>query len=187
MKKYFFALVAGFIPALATINTAAAQNSNAVPVLHNDVQMEKIYKADMAAEPVKSNTVSLASINSKALKNFNKSYKSAGDARWYITDEGFNVQFITAGIKNLVFYNKKGYWAGSLKTYDESKLAKDLRTMIKREYFDFSIYQVQEVLTLQSEETLPTYVIYMEDKNNYKTLLVYDNEIKEWQNFIKSY
>ena len=57
--------------------------------------------------------------------------------------------------------------------------------MIKREYFDFSIYQVQEVLTMQSEGLLPTYVIYMEDKNSYKTLLVYDNDIKEWQNFIK--
>jgi hypothetical protein len=185
MKKYFFALVAGFIPALATTNTAVAQNSNTVAVLHNDAQMEKIYKAEVAAEPAKSNTVSLASVNTKALKNFNKSYKNAGDANWHITDEGFMVRFNTDNVKNSIFYNKKGYWTGSLKTYDESKMAKDLRTMIKREYFDFSIYQVQEVLTMQSEGLLPTYVIYMEDKNSYKTLLVYDNDIKEWQNFIK--
>ncbi|MDB5276277.1 MAG: hypothetical protein JWR61_1232 [Ferruginibacter sp.] len=185
MKKYLFALVAGFIPALATTNTAVAQNSNAVAVLHNDAQMEKMYKADLATETVKSNTVSLATVNSKALKNFNKFYKNAGDARWYFIDEGFNVQFNNDGVKNSIYYNKKGYWTGSLKTYNESKLAKDLRAMIKREYFDFSIYQVQEILTMQSQEMLPTYVIYMEDNKSYKTLLVYDNEIKEWQNFIK--
>jgi hypothetical protein len=183
MKKYLFAAAAGFITALATINPASAQSSNAIKILHNDVSVEKKFKSDISAEPVKENTVAV--ISSKALKSFSKSYKNAADASWDLTTEGYRVKFTEGAIKNSVFYNKSGAWTGSLKTYQEDGLPKDVRGTIKSEYYDYSIYQVQEVETLESTDHLPTYIIYMEDKNSYKTLLVNDFNITVWKDFKK--
>ncbi len=75
------------------------------------------------------------------------------------------------GVSNLIYYTKKGQWEGSLKVYSEDKLARDIRDIVKREYYDYDITSVQEIETFDSYG-IPTYIVHLEDSNNIKLIRV---------------
>jgi len=123
-------------------------------------------------------------INIKAVRDFAINYKTATNAIWDKNKEGFNVSFNVNEMKCVVFYNTKGNSIGSIKSYQEKKLSKAIRDIVKREYYDYNIYYVREIKTLESND-IPTYVIYMQSETNILTLTVYDGEINILNDFEK--
>lgn len=179
MKNYFSALM-GYMLALAITTTLFAQKKE-VNFLQNDYTL-------LISSLIPGGNISpsegVASVNLKALKIFSRMYKKISNASWDNTTEGFRATFTLDNVKNSIYFDRKGNWLANLITYPESKFAKNERDIIKREYYDYNIYQVQEVTTLQSRG-LPTFVIYLENKTDFKTILMYDGDMQVWQDFKK--
>ncbi len=175
MKKIFLAVAASALLAIASIHTANAQS-----VSTNDVKLSLAFAEPASLHNTGTATTS-ASINMRALKDFQKSFKNA-DASWYLTEDGgFVASFTEDNISNSVGYDKKGNWLYNIKRYDESKLSKDVRTEVKSTYYDFNITHVEEVQV--NEQTI--YIVHLEDAKNMKTLRICDGDMEEVQNFVK--
>jgi hypothetical protein len=122
----------------------------------------------------KSGNVSSA-ISTRALKSFQKKYKTTTDVSWYSTDEGYIASFTKDDIKTSVAYNRKGTWNHAISYYSEKKLPTDVRSQVKSKYFDYEIAGVIEVsLTDQT-----VYMIYLQDETVFKTIRICDGEMEE--------
>jgi hypothetical protein len=85
------------------------------------------------------------------------------------------------GIKNKVYYNKKGNYQCKVRNYYESRLPGEVRHMVKSNYYDFSIYCVVEI----SAKDKTAYVVKLENKTSWKTIKVVDNEMEVAEDYKK--
>ncbi len=168
MKNYLFAFAAKCVAALVVTNGAYAQTAINIEVLETP---KNVIKMDKAITSDKDNTVNMNAISLKAVKDFKKTYKMVSGENWFKDLDGFNARFTLNGVSNLIYYTKKGQWEGSLKVYSEDKLARDIRDIVKREYYDYDITSVQEIETFDSYG-IPTYIVHLEDSNNIKLIRV---------------
>jgi len=179
MKTIFLLMVAGYIPALLTTNRASAQNTVSLEILEsqkNEVALEK------GVRPVKNNTVNMESISTRAIKAFAKTYKNVSGEQWEKIPDGYTAKFISNGVSNRIYFDAKGSWSGSLKGYGEDKLPDDVRDIVKRSYYDYSITYIQEVETIDSQGK-PTYIVQMQDANTLKQVSVYEGEMTTWKEY----
>lgn len=179
MKKIFLALAVGCIPPLAIMNGASAQNSSTNSIPKNEIAFNKSLATG------NSTAIGTDAVNARAIKHFSKLYKNVKGATWVPTnDGGYQAVFSLNGISNKVYYKKNGQWSASLKNYTEEKLPFEVRDMVKRVYYDFTISYVDEVETPASEGK-PTYIVHIEDKDNYKFIRVCNGEMGVWKELKK--
>lgn len=175
MKKVLFAFAIGLIPALAVTNKTYAQTfadiASAKPVTHFSL-------IDNTVSVEKSNMVTQ---NSKALKNFRKYYK-ANDEKWAKGIDCITASYISNGITHIEYYDKKGNWTGSLKIYNEDKMPKDIRKMVKQEYYDYAILTIYEVET-DAASIQPTYIVTVEDEKNLKQIRIENGNMDVYKEF----
>ncbi len=183
MKNLLIAFVAGSILALATTNGANAQTPNNFASVD---KRDNPFKFDKSVFPEASNTstISASTVNTKALKNFKKSYKNAADEKWEKNDEGFTAEFTLNNIANMVFYDKKGNWEASIKNYHEDKFDRNVRAIVKEKYYDYKITYVQEIETAATLGT-PTYMVHIEGDNDFKIIRVSDDAMDVYEEFGK--
>jgi len=172
MKHSFFRHVTGIIPFVALCSCAFAQTNLSSPL--NFPTKELAYADEPKSEA--------ANINAKALKNFSKSYQKQSDASWFAIADGFVAIFTADGVKTKAYYDSKGRPVGDVRTYQEDKLPKEIRHMVKSTYYDFNIFIVNEVTV----DNAKVYLIKIEDKTSFKTIRVQDGEMSETEAFIKS-
>ncbi len=124
----------------------------------------------------------LSTVNTRAMKDFKRSFKSGSDEKWYRSIEGgFLVRFVLNGIKNRADYDKKGNWIATTRYYTEKELPKDVRAQVKSVYYDFSISTVEEI-------TFPehlVYIIHMQDDTKWMNVRICDGEMDIMQEFFK--
>jgi len=72
------------------------------------------------------------------------------------------------------FYDKKGKVRFTIDYYGESQLPREVRAIVKPEYYDYTILTVQEVKTAGKS----VYLIDMEDSTTIKTVRVADGEME---------
>ena len=175
MKKLFFRYLLGIIPAIAFFNGASAQNILTTEAT-NSTSEEVAYadKTDTRTEP--------ASVNMKALKNFNKTFKGVDDANWFKTKEGFIAQFKKDGISTRVDYNRKGRFLAMIRYYGEDKLPKDVRHLVRSNYYDYKINLVIEVTC----DNITAHLVKIEDEKSLKTIRVIDGEWDVYEDLKKS-
>src|SRR6266496_5267698 len=63
--------------------------------------------------------------------------------------------------------------------YDEKKLLRQIRDIVKSVYYDYTIISVAEVYF----DDQPVYIVYIQDETHLKTIGVYDGEMQEVQNY----
>jgi len=183
MKKTIFAITAAFISALAVENGACAQsaiNPEIPEPQKNITTIEKVIKPANDAEAETEN------INAKAIKNFASIYKNVSVESWEKIKDGFTASFNSNGITYRIYFGKKGKWLGSLKGYEESQMPADVRKIVKRIYYDFSITYVQEAETLDSEGE-PTYIVHLEDKDKLLQVRVCNGNMELWRQYKKQH
>jgi len=73
-----------------------------------------------------------------------------------------------------VFYDKKGKVRFTIDYYGEGQLPRDVRAIVKPEYYDYAILTVQEVKTNGKS----IYLIDLEDSTTIKTVRVADGEME---------
>jgi len=181
MKSFFIALVAGCVLALATNSGVNAQSSNNIQSAEQFKMPLKINKSVLPAE-TNSAILDVSMVSAKALKDFKKSYKNPGDAKWVKSDYGVTARFNSNGIDNVIYYDKKGNWEGSLKGYFEDKLDRTVRGIVKQKYYDYKITYVQEVET-GANVGMPTYMVHIEGDNDFKIVKVCDGAMDIYEEF----
>jgi len=165
------------ISTLAATNRANAQNSANAEVSEAPKNFNAVEKAGAANN-------NAATVSPKALQNFSKTYKNVTAENWEKTKEGISATFTVSGVRAIIYYSKKGAWAGSLKGYNEENMPVDVRKIVKREYYDSRITYVQEVQTTESNG-LPTYVVHLEDNEGVTLVRVHDGQMDVWKTFKK--
>jgi len=172
MKKSFLASAATCIAVLAILNSGIAQKS-APAIVYNNKDVPPTVSPTTKSE---FNATSEAAVNAKALKDFRKTFSGARNEKWFIVPAGFTTKFEQNGIEFRVDYDKKGRWAGTMKSYDEKKLPTDVRHSVKSVYYDYSIIWVREI-TVPEHPDMVVYIIHIENEKSFKNLQVIDGEI----------
>jgi len=91
------------------------------------------------------NTTPTHGIEVRAVRNFYNTYGDNSNESWYATNYGFRAKFKQNGVTFIADYNKKGSWIGTIKTYTQDKLPKEIRERVRQTYYDHQITLVQEV------------------------------------------
>jgi len=113
-------------------------------------------------------------INMKAVRNFIREYKNVAEAEWHKSGNGFVVYFTMNGFMTKVYYDKKGNYECRIRIYAEAQLPREVRHLVKSNYYDFSIYQVREF----NKEDHTVYIITIEDKTCRKKIKVENGEME---------
>jgi hypothetical protein len=177
MKKLFFRYTTGFIPFIALVSCAYAQSSKFSKDL--SPSSKEVAYNNPSATRVGATTVS---ISTKAVKDFTKNFKKAGNAGWFVIPDGYVAEFNQDEIKTKVYYDRKGRWIGNLRSYLEDKMPRDIRHRVKSHYYDYTIYYVQEVTVADKI----AYLVKIADKTSWKTIRILDGEMDEIESFEKS-
>ena len=139
-----------------------------------------------ARKPTQNNSVDFLrrnEINAAALRSFVRSYKNVTDEKWYETPGGLVAVFSMRDINCQVMYTKKGDWTGSIRSYQENNLCRDVRHLVKRTYYDYDINLVQEI---ERPLNPTTYIIQLIGKTEIIKLAVCNDELTVLQTFKKS-
>ena len=116
-------------------------------------------------------------VNTQAARDFSKKYPNAQDVKWVGSKNVISVYFTLDGFSMRSTYDKKGREEYTLKYYDESKMPASLRHQIKSHYYDYQIDLVTEV----KRNSILSYLVKMQDANQFLTVKVLDGEIMEYE------
>jgi len=179
MKKQLLRYVSGIIPVLALFSQVNAQIAKASLEMN---LKETIFNSALS-NPSVTTEANTASINGRALKDFTKSFKGANNVIWLPMKDGFIARFVESGVETKAYYDHKGRWTATIRTYKENKLPKDVRRIVKSNYFDYTINQVNEVKVGE----ITAYLVRIEDDETFKTIRVIDGEMDVYENYKKAH
>src|SRR5882724_7005622 len=135
--------------ALALNMTACAQNNGHTQTLNYAAAYRtpgrpmRVDSSSTASSPSVLKPEFINNINVSAVRDFVGRYKDPANARWYkLQDGSLIVKFEKPDIAWRVAYTPGGTWIYSIQTYNEKKMAKDIRGIVKSVYYDYSIMQV---------------------------------------------
>ena len=171
MKKIIKNCVATILVAVVLYSTAAAQGI----AMNNKSNASELYAAE------ENKTTDVSEVNAKILKNFYRSYGEKPGAKWFRTENGFVVSFKSDNIKTNVYYKNTGSVDYKINYYFEEQLPKDVRQLIKSNFYDYSITQVSEV----QKDGSTGYFVKIEDKNSIKTIRVINEEWEVVESLVK--
>jgi hypothetical protein len=123
-------------------------------------------------------------IHVKAMRDFLKRNETATDADWMVVDNGYVVKYTDKNNSHCrTVYNSRGDFSYTIKQYFESNLLRDVRAMIKSQYYDYKITLVEEIV--QTLKPL-VYVVHMEDATTLKNIRVSDREMEVIEEYKKA-
>ncbi len=124
----------------------------------------------------------MSSVNKKAASDFKKRFGNPEGTLWFSDKNGLTSYFKVEGFTDNVCYDKKGNWMYSMILYNESKLPKDVRAIVKSVYYDMTIKLVEEVQVRDAK----VYVVHLEDETTIRIVKVNDQgEMDTIQEVIK--
>lgn len=121
-------------------------------------------------------------INENIVKKFRSLFQTASDDSWEKTrDGGYAVRFVSNGMQQMAFLDKKGNCESQIRYYTEKGLPADVRKMVRSTYYDYSIKGVTEV----SHHDTTAYLVTIEDDTTWKIIRVVNGEMEVWKEFVK--
>ena len=119
--------------------------------------------------------IKVTAVNIKAARDFSRSYAHITDAKWFRTDGGYLVNFLSNGIFRKIVYDYDGRWLYNLLEYTEGKLAFEIRHLVKSRYYDHDILMIHEY---EFPNNKTVYLLRMHDRqSNIVTLKVSNGEM----------
>ena len=183
MSKQSFFRITGMIFVFFLTTNGFGQNASGNSISTDKITMEAF--ADRLSSSIKFTEAAnkLAGISRKMAKNFTKAYSRAENITISTGENDFTfVSCYVDGIRNRIAYDKKGHWHSTLRFYSEDELSRDVRHLVKSNYYDFSIAGVTEV----KYNGKLAHVISLESKTEWKKLKVVDGEMEVMESFKKS-
>jgi hypothetical protein len=170
MKKNLFALFIGII-SIAPGKTALAQD------FHGDIAYTDSKNSNSTARNIASleNPAHVGvyvpdakDVNTKAVKDFQARFQNVSSTQWFSDQNGYLSYFMLNGFTARASYDLNGHWQYSLVCYNEDKLPRDIRAIVKSTYYDMSITVVEEIQVPANM----FYIMHLEDKANIKIIKV---------------
>jgi hypothetical protein len=179
MKKILFAIILDFTFMTMPGNSVCAQNSkkNIEPNVENNFMrsvynLATLWNIDLTGTYI----LNRNEINVLAIRDFLERYNNINSAIWFPSPKGgFEAYFVQDGYGERVIYDKNGGWQMSLLVYNEEKLPRDIRSEVKRTYYDWDITLIEEVQNNDGVE----YIINLEDKSKIRVLKVTEEGLME--------
>jgi len=170
MKKTLLALAALYLSVTAFTYRANGQGyNNVIAFTDTKTFARSIQLIPFLDDSFSSATAAdLSAVNAKAIKDFASKFGQGLNETWYKISDGFVSNFKVDGFANRVFYDTKGRWRYTVKSYGEKKLPRDIRSIVKSTYYDYTIKLVEEV---QSADNL-VYIIHQEDEKTIMNIRV---------------
>lgn len=181
MKKTFFTCFTGILLTSTITCVGYSQDLNSIAKLKS-WQGKFISSSEGMNTTSNPNSVASTEINTKAVKDFTRTYKNVSDATWFKTEKEFIVFFTRDDISFRVFYTKNGHYEGIIRDYTEDKLPPEIRNLVKSTYYDFNIYHINEV----SADGIISYLIKIEGKTSWKTIKVTNDEMEVVEEYSKN-
>ena len=176
MKKILLTSISGMVLLVSTVATANGQLAS------NHVRPSGRFI--ISNKPEAENSFGFAGrVNPLVIRNFLKTYKDVSDEKWIEVKEGFVAMFNLNDMDYQVAYTKKGDLIRTIRSYNEDKMAPDVRHVVKSTYYDFEINRVHEIETPHDPIT---YVVQLVGKKELINLQIYDGEMELLQRFNKS-
>lgn len=179
MKQHLLVLAGGIIFSLTITNSAIAQQSDltqngkdSIIYAKNDKTHARLFDVAPAATMAGDKMVS-----KKTIKRFTGDFSAAENVQWFPMTDGVVAYFNINDIPTKAFYDKGGNHTYTTRTYTEKQLPKDVRAIVKRNYYDFSIYNVLQI----DRDNLTVYMVYIKDENCFKTIRISDGEMDEYE------
>lgn len=122
-----------------------------------------------------------ALVNSKVVKAFKGAFKDAENPQWFKLNKDFLVNFIMNQQQNSALFRKNGFIVYHLSFGGEKNLPRNVRRIIKPNYYDYSITKVVKV----NEADRNIWVINLEGPKNFVIVRVENEELEEVQNVKK--
>lgn len=117
----------------------------------------------------------------KSLKAFNRDFKNDRDVKWFAEPNIISATFTRDDIKTNVVYDNKGHWLRTVNTYQEKKMDRATRNIVKSKYFDDHITQVQEI----KEGETKCYLVYLENESSFKIVTIVDGDMNIYKQYKK--
>lgn len=185
MKKIFFTCFSVILLAVA-VSSQGLSNTEKTPLL---ITLENNSFSLKPNPTISEKSLLLNEVTAKAIRNFNREYKNAVEAKWYRSTQdangidGFRVLFTNDRVNSIAVYDKKGNYYCGFRSYFGDVLPKAIRHRVKTVYYDFDIRYTTEVN--MNDKT--TYVVTLEDKTSWKVIAVVDGgEMLIMEEFTKS-
>jgi len=170
MKKIFVDSLVALFAILFLVHSAKANDSIRLMATGRDSSNDYTIVGDMN------------SVNKKAANDYKRRFGNPPGTQWFSDKNGFTSYFKVDGFINRVCYDKKGNWIYSIILYNESKLPKEVRAIVKSVYYDMAIVLIKEIQTVKGIG----YVINLEDETTIKIIKVNDQrEMETMQEIIK--
>lgn len=120
-------------------------------------------------------------LNSKAVRHFNQEFRFVDNETWFKIRDGFTVKFMLNEVQYRVGYDRKGNWLNTVKIYHEPGMPRDIRQLVKSNYYDYAITLIEE-LTIRN---LTTYVVHIDSGKEFKKLYLADGEMEIMEEYTK--
>jgi len=137
----------------------------------NTNQKEKTFTPTQGPE-TSGETCSIYRVNTKVLRSFYLSFGEKPDAVWSKTTKGFVVWFKDQKRSTYVYFRPNGAIDYQLHRYFEGELPKDVRHIVRSNFYDYTITHVSEV----KKDDFVCYFVKIEDKASLKTIRVTGGE-----------
>ena len=121
-------------------------------------------------------------IDLKTTKSLDRLFPQARNVSWTTNENGIFAYLTVDSVKIRSDFDKKGNWLFNLRYYYEPALSQKVRSMVKSVYYDLNIIGVYEIES--ADKTV--YLVNLEDKKSYKTILVHDDEMEVYNSFDKN-
>jgi hypothetical protein len=175
MKKF---LMAGFAAVACIVGiTGPSFSQNASNADYADTKI--------VSDLQKPSVISYTAVNLKAMRDFRNTYTNVNDEVWIKSKNGYIALFTSDDTRFKVEYDNLGDWYATEKAYAENKLPRDIRAIVKRTYFDYTINWITEI-TVPEDFTGPAYIIQIQDEKGYRSICVHEGEMRTLEEFSKS-
>ena len=122
-----------------------------------------------------------SNINAKAIKSFNRNFRTSATVRWFDQGDLIQANFVDNAKQHRVFYRPNGKWFRTLITYQPQLLNSHIASLVKENYSNYEIKCVTEV----EEGMMHCYFINIETAKDFKQVIVYQDEVFVHQQFKK--
>ncbi len=144
------------------------------------VSKENLKETKASLKTAKANFKALKA-NFRATENFKKEFKDGPDVKWNVESNVISASFNRDDIQTRVVYNKRGNWVHTIAYYEESKMPKDIKSLIKSSFPGYDIKGMHEI----KEGNSSFDIVYLENDTSLKQISVYNGELNVYKEFGK--
>ena len=149
-------------------NNLSAQSSNDVAL-----NLKSLISGDVIE---KSAEAKATEVNVRAMRDFKRSYKNTPEVKWFKSDKGYFASFSADGANTKIVYDSKGNRVYAIISYPEAKLDRQVRTQVKRIYFDATIIGVHQ---FEFDDKTVHVIKMLDNHSTPMTLKVCDGQIED--------